>query len=172
MTPLLICPYFNVVAPTGQFVPFDQLYPHLYNNAVTSSTTDPTTGSTTAPALATSLHTTSTNESLPITSTWIKHGAVRLPKKLVATFSGIEIDKKDVGREAGQRGFLKHYRDQLLKNANGECVCVVLSFICFWCAKVKINRNIPRSDLRYGGDNALPVSLLKCSGSQFCVFDD
>jgi len=72
-----------------------------------------------------------------VSSTWLKHGAaVRLPKKLIATFSGIEIDRKDVAREAGQRGFLKHYRDQLLKNANGgHLLLLVMMFVSRWPLK-------------------------------------
>ena len=62
--------------------------------------------------------TVSTGEEVPISATWMKRKEVRLPKRLITTFSGIDVDRKDVQREANARSFLKHYRDALQKNTN------------------------------------------------------
>jgi hypothetical protein len=60
----------------------------------------------------------STGESLNISGAWIKRKEVRLPKRLIMTYCGVEIDRKDVSREPTQRGFLKHYQGQVLKSSN------------------------------------------------------
>lgn len=115
----------------------------------------------------------STGEEVNISGTWIKRRDVRLPRRLAATFSGIEIDRKDVNREAGQRGFTKHYRDLLTKNTNAMRVATQIfssaideaEFAKSVAPKLKKHMAMPMEDFTAAMKNA---PWLKLGASTAC----
>jgi hypothetical protein len=62
--------------------------------------------------------TSSTGRSVSVSARWVKRNEVRLPRKVFITFAGLEVERKDINREGGNRMFSKHFRDILSRNSN------------------------------------------------------
>jgi len=62
--------------------------------------------------------TSSTGNSVSISARWVKRDELRLPRKVFITFAGLDVERKDIYREGGNRMFTKHFRDILSRNSN------------------------------------------------------
>ena len=62
--------------------------------------------------------TTSIGDEATVSATWTKRNTLRLPKRTIATFAGIEIDRSDAARFRLERQFITNYQKVLVAHTN------------------------------------------------------